>query len=135
MQKRVGQSLHEASVKASEDLGVSLNQFVTDAINEKLNSMKSPANIIEMRTMAFPKSMAPYLDGENSIGMFERNAMILYPYIQSGVLSNGKAAEILGVGKRDLIEYYSSRGIPFTHITLDDLNEDIKTINNLSKNK
>ena len=39
---RVGQSLHEDSVKASEELGISLNQFVMEAIKEKLYSLSAP---------------------------------------------------------------------------------------------
>ena len=90
----------------------------------------------EIRAMEFPKGMSPYLEGSDSHAMFERNAMILYPYIQRGVLSNGRAAEILGVGKRDLIEYYSSKGIPYIHITMEDLYEDVATINRMAgKNK
>lgn len=161
---RVGQSLHEASVKASEDLGVSLNQFVTDAINEKLGRLNEPfykitesempvlaeapalANAyyapnsipqnkdFEIRPMEFPKGMSPYLEGSDSHVMFERNAMILYPYIQRGVLTNGRAAEILGVSKRSLMDYYSSKGIPYIHIAAEDLYEDIATINRMAGN-
>lgn len=161
---RVGQALHEASVKASEDLGISLNQFVTDAINEKLGKLNeafykifereipalaeapvsasayyasggTPQNKdLEMRSMEFPKGMSPYLEGSDSYVMFERNAMILYPYIQRGVLTNGRAAEILGITKRDLINYYSSKGIPYIHITVEDLYEDIATIRRMAGN-
>ena len=163
---RVGQSLHEESVKASEELGISLNQFVLEAIKEKLNSLSFPVYkmperatpmlaevpaatsawgksydyvpekvVSEIRAMEFPKGMSGYLEGSDSHAMFERNAMILYPYIQRGVLSNGRAAEILGVGKRDLIEYYSSKGIPYIHITMEDLYEDIATINRMAGKK
>ena len=32
-----------------------------------------------------------------------RNAMLVYPYIKRGVISHGKAAEMLGINKIDLI--------------------------------
>ena len=44
---------------------------------------------------------------------FKRNAMFLYPYIQDLTISHGRAAEILGVRKTDLIEFYGSMGIPY----------------------
>ena len=47
-----------------------------------------------------PKDMAPYLDNTDKKRSFERNAMMLYPYIQDLTMSHGRAAEILGVNRR-----------------------------------
>ncbi len=38
---RIGSDLHAKAVRAAEDLGISLNQFVTDAISAKLNASRT----------------------------------------------------------------------------------------------
>ena len=45
--------------------------------------------------MTFPQSMVPYLDDEDQKRTFERNAMILFPFIHSMKISHGRAAEIV----------------------------------------
>ena len=57
--------------------------------------------------ITFPKDMAPFLERDQA-QEFKRNAMILYPYIQDMTISHGRAAEILGVNKLDLIDFYVS---------------------------
>ena len=78
--------------------------------------------------MDFPEAMVPYLDNEDPRKIFERNAMILYPYIQNMTISHGRAAEILGVHKTDLIEYYDSIGLPYLNQSEDDLLADLATM-------
>ena len=43
--------------------------------------------------------------------------MILYPFIQNRTISHGKAAELLGIQKLDLIEFYGKLGIPYLNQT------------------
>lgn len=43
----------------------------------------------------------------------KRNAMLVYPYIQDGTISHGKAAEMLGMNKLDLIALYGKLGLPY----------------------
>ena len=77
--------------------------------------------------LTIPEDMVPYLtdDMEHS---FERNAMILFPYIQNLTISYGRAAEILGVHKTDLIEFYDSLGIPYLNQSEEELLEDLATL-------
>ena len=74
--------------------------------------------------LTVPEDMVPYLadDMEHS---FERNAMVLFPYIQNLTISYGRAAEILGVHKTDLIEFYDSFGIPYLNQSEEELLEDL----------
>ena len=83
--------------------------------------------MMEMMTipMTVPKSMAPYLDDTDRDHSFERNAMMLYPLIQNMTISHGRAAEILGVHKLDLIEFYNSMGIPYLRQSKEELDEEI----------
>lgn len=84
--------------------------------------------------ISVPKDMVQYVMGENEDQIFSRNAMILYPLIQNGTISHGRAAEILGVCKTDLIEFYDAMGIPYLNQGKEELLEDVATIER-QKNK
>lgn len=75
--------------------------------------------------VTIPKGMAPYVDWEDKGLSFEQSAMLLYPMIQNLVISHGRAAEILGVRKWDLIEFYNKMGIPYLNQSKEDLEEEI----------
>ena len=75
--------------------------------------------------MKFPEAMLPYVEDENTEQAFERNAMILYPFIQNLTISHGRAAEILGVHKFDLIDYYCSLGLPYLNQSVNDLEAEL----------
>ena len=75
-----------------------------------------------------PEDMKSYLDNEDQELEFERNAMFLYPFIRNMTISHGRAAEILGVHKTDLIEFYDSMGIPYLDQSEDELMEDLATL-------
>lgn len=78
--------------------------------------------------LAVPEGMAPYLLDEERGLSFEINAMILYPFIQNQTISHGRAAEILGVHKTDLIEFYDSLGIPYLNQSEEELLDDLATM-------
>ena len=81
--------------------------------------------------MDIPVGMAPYLTNADSELVFARNAMMLYPLIQNLTISHGRAAEILGVHKTDLIEFYGAMGIPYLDQTEDEFLRDVNTIERL----
>ena len=82
--------------------------------------------------MTFPQSMVPYLDDEDQKRTFERNAMILFPFIHSMKISHGRAAEILGVRKRDLIEFYNAMGMPYLDYSKEELLSELETYDRLN---
>ena len=75
--------------------------------------------------MQIPKAMASYVEGNDQKRTFERNAMMLYPYIQDMTISHGRAAEILGVRKTELIEFYDSMGIPYLNQSKSELLDEL----------
>ena len=85
---------------------------------------------MEMTTipMTIPKSMAPYIDADGNGLSFAQKAMLLYPFIQSGQMSHGRAAEILGVHKLDLIDLYCGMGLPYLNQSVEDLEEEMADI-------
>ena len=60
-----------------------------------------------MTTVSFdvPSELARLITSATAQGAFERNAMLLYPFIQNLTISHGKAAEILGVYKLDFTSW------------------------------
>ena len=75
-----------------------------------------------------PEGMITYLNNVDYDQIFERNAMLLYPFIRNLTISHGRAAEILGVHKTDLIEFYDSMGIPYLNQSEDELMADLATL-------
>lgn len=82
---------------------------------------------MEMTTLEIniPKEMKSLITAVDEEEAIKRNALLLYPYIQNETISHGRAAEILGISKMDLIEYYSKLGIPYLDQTKTDLEEEL----------
>lgn len=57
--------------------------------------------------------------------------MILYPYIKEGIISHGRAAEILGIFKMDLITLYGNFGLPYIELTDDEIDEELAMVDYL----
>jgi predicted HTH domain antitoxin len=62
----------------------------------------------------------------------KQTALLLIPYIQDESISHGKAAEILGINKLDLIDYYSELGIPYFNLSIEEFESDLVTLRSLS---
>ena len=58
---------------------------------------------------------------------------MLYPYILNQTISHGRAAEILGIRKSELIDLYDKLGYSYFDMTLDDLDEELNTFRMLKK--
>ena len=72
-----------------------------------------------------PVGMKDYIQSSDSL---RRNALWLYLSIMDRKISHGKAAEILGIRKLDLIDLYASMGLPYLDQTMDELEEDLSTL-------
>ena len=77
-----------------------------------------------------PKDMVSFLTAYGKEQDFERNALMLYGLIKSGRMSHGRAAEILGVRKWDLIEFYNSRGLPYLDQSKEELVAELAVFDN-----
>ena len=83
-----------------------------------------------------PKEMQVYFSDGYAVDSGEelkRNALLLYPYIHSNVISHGRAAEILGVKKLDLIELYDNMGFPYFDMDIGEVLQDIQTFRSIKK--
>lgn len=82
-----------------------------------------------------PKDMVPFLTTYGQEQDFERNALMLYGLIKSGRMSHGRAADILGVRKWDLIEFYNSRGLPYLDQSKEELLAELAVFDELKWKK
>ena len=64
-----------------------------------------------------PETIAQYVVLDDAESVKTRNAMVLYPYIRKGIVSHGKAAELLGMHKLDLIKLYGNMGLAYIDMT------------------
>lgn len=79
-----------------------------------------------LNSITVPEKIYCFLRCENKIDELRRNAFLLYPYIQNKTISHGRAAEILGISKWELITLYSDEGLPYLNMTPEELENDIQ---------
>ena len=83
-----------------------------------------------------PKAMQDFFSDDYSLESGEelkRNALLLYPYIHKNVISHGRAAEILGIRKLDLIDLYDEMGFPYFDMDISEVMKDIQTFRSIKK--
>lgn len=61
-----------------------------------------------------------------------RNALLLYPSIVNETISHGRAAELLGMRKTELIDLYGKLGIPYLDMTDEEFEEEVQTVKSLA---
>ena len=81
--------------------------------------------------MELPNEMVTYAMPQSKEGQLLRNAMMLYPYIRQGTISHGRAAEILGIFKMDLITLYGRLGLPYIEMSDEEIEEELETVDYL----
>ena len=84
--------------------------------------------ITERIEIEIPQGMKAYMESGDPETALVRNAMILYPYILGKKISHGRAANILGIRKSDLIDLYAGLGFYYLDQTMDELEDDLVTI-------
>ena len=72
-----------------------------------------------------PEGMTMYLRPQSQRAEMERNALLLYPYINNRTISHGKAAEILGIAKYELIKLYDHMGLPYLSMDISEIEEEV----------
>ena len=72
-----------------------------------------------------PDEMVNYLYPKSPEDEIKRNALIMYQFIFNKTISYGRAAEILGIPKWDLIELYDNYGLAYLSIDKAEIDEEI----------
>ena len=86
-----------------------------------------------MVSMEMPENLVSFAMPSKEEDQLERNAMILYSYIRKGIISHGKAAEILGIFKMDLITLYGKLEFSYIEMTDEELDEELETVRYLKE--
>lgn len=73
-----------------------------------------------------PVDMASYVVTNDAQSELMRNAMLLYPYIKNLTISHGRAAEILGIHKYELIDLYDRLGLPYLDQDIQEVEEEVQ---------
>lgn len=73
-----------------------------------------------------PDGMVSYVITNDEQSVLMRNAMLLYPYIKNLTISHGKAAEILGIQKYELIDLYDNLGLPYLDQDMDEIDKEVQ---------
>lgn len=76
-----------------------------------------------------PATLLPYINQKEFKA--QQTALLLYPYISHGDISNGKAAELLGISKTELLDMFGEMDIPYYNQTCEELESDIEVLRNL----
>lgn len=85
----------------------------------------------ESVTIEVPVGMSKYLNPTNPETELIRNALLLYPHILNQTISHGRAAEILGIRKSELIDIYDKLGYSYLDRTIDELDSELETFRQL----
>ena len=80
--------------------------------------------LIILRIVIIPVSYT-HLSSKNPETELIRNALLLYQYILNRTISHGRAVEILGIRKSELIDLYDKLGYSYFDMTMGDLDSEL----------
>lgn len=78
-----------------------------------------------------PSEMKVFLSGTDKKMDIQRMALLLYPYIHDQTISHGRAAELLGMNKYDLIKIYEDLGLPYYNMDFSEIEKEIAAFHEL----
>lgn len=83
--------------------------------------------------LEIPESLKNFLDVNSTEKPEKMNAMLVYPYIQDGTISYGRAAELIGMHKLDLISLYGDMGIDYIEMDESEFEDELNTVGELMR--
>lgn len=87
-------------------------------------------NLVEYK-LKVPGELLIFLEKSDKRIEMQRNALLLYPYIHNQTISHGRAAEMLGMNKYDLIRIYEDLGLPYYSMDFSEVEREIKDFHDL----
>lgn len=83
--------------------------------------------------ISVPSEMVAYINTNDKNIEMERNALLLYPFIKNMTISHGKAAEILGIPKWELIQLYGRLGLAYFNMDISEVEEEVSCYQRLKE--
>lgn len=77
------------------------------------------------------REMKSFLASLDKNAETQRNALLLYPYILNQTISHGRAAEMLGMNKYELIQIYEDLGIPYYNMDFSEVEEEVRAFHEM----
>ena len=119
------QRIYEYNININNEIRIDLNRQEQEGCDYMVTT--------ESITIKVPAEMKKYLADTNTETDLTRNALLLYPYVANQTISHGRAAEILGIRKSELIDIYDKLGYSYFDMTMDDLDTELETYRQLKK--
>lgn len=119
------QRIYEYNININNEIRIDLNRQEQEGCDYMVTT--------ESITIRVPAEMKKYLADTNTETDLTRNALLLYPYVANQTISHGRAAEILGIRKSELIDIYDKLGYSYFDMTMDDLDTELETYRQLKK--
>lgn len=127
----------DEKIFAEYNIGVYIDliqhQMLSSAINFDVKKGCDDMVTTESVTIRVPIGMSKYLTASDAESELTRNALLLYPYVANQTISHGRAAEILGIKKSELIDIYDKLGYSYFDMTMDDLGMELDNYRQLKK--
>lgn len=89
-------------------------------------------DLVEYR-LKIPSELTLLFSKSDKNTELQRNALLLYPYIHNQTISHGRAAEILGMNKYELIDIYEDLGLPYFSMDFSEIEEEIESFHELEE--
>lgn len=84
--------------------------------------------VTERIEIEVPKGITQFALLKDEKSLQKRNAMLVYPFIQNGTISHGRAARVLGMFKIDLIKLYGEMGLPYLDESREEIEEELEAL-------
>lgn len=91
--------------------------------------------LLKKITLEVPSEMVNYLEHYGKKNELQRNALLLYPFIKNNTISHGRAAEIIGISKNELIDIYCNMGIPYLTMDIAEIEDEVETWNKMKEKR
>ncbi|WP_104639951.1 UPF0175 family protein [Helicobacter bizzozeronii] len=85
--------------------------------------------------LSVPDEMATLISNTDEQAQILQRALLLYPRIKDQSISYGRAAEILGMKKLDLLDIYGQIGIPIVDYSVAEAQADLECLRKIFKTK
>ena len=84
-------------------------------------------------TFNVPETIAKYVDLTDKAYQFKIQELIMFELVHKNKLSFGKAAELLGIGKIELITDLGKVGLPYFEQSFDEVMSDAMVVRELAE--
>lgn len=113
---RINEDVKQKAYKVCEKEGISISSVINMLLKKIGDENAIPYSLLCHDTKTFIS--------QEKI----KDVLLVYPLVENGTLSHGKAASILGMSKWEYIELLANIGIPYFTQDIEEVNKDVGTL-------